>query len=535
MGSRFVSRDGCLELFDHPMIEAKALRGSSGRLVVAVFERPHPGTAVMSTRLSMRQCRDDLDQDAVSSLREFISQWPLHWFWLELGHGRVSVESSPLPTAPVFIAENNQAALIDWDPLRLYPFIDPILDEEAAAQYISNFDQPYGPRTVIRQIKRLAAGYLAQWRPENGWKLVPPLAAEPSYPRVLETAADPVESFRNLMDGALARLLPNKAIAVAAGLSGGLDSTAMVTTASRRGHSTHTFGLIMPGSEGKAQQDRRNSTVTLFGLKDYAVAAEPSKAVPGDYGRASVDRMVPWEELHYDLFDDLYAKASTLGHSVFLSGFGGDELLLAYWDEVPNRESAMAVLRGDGDAPDFLTGRVREGQARRMEELMDTPPAYVQSSVMDAIAGTAAQYMRCGLWPVHLFATPDIVRYCHGLPQEWRENRRLIREMLQRAGLPAHVSHSSTSESFTEISRTALIHCRPDRGLLRTPRLADLGLVEPASVAIAYRSWLDRTAPPEWDIHFIAMTVLEATLRSIENARSGQESFEVGKDLARVM
>ena len=146
------------------------------------------------------------------------------------------------------------------------------------------------------------------------------------------------------------------------------------------------------------------------------------------------------------------------------------------------------------------------------------PKVHVQKSVMDVVAGSAAQQMRHGLWPIHLLATPELARYCHGLPEEWRANRRTLREWLGRQGLPAAVTHPLQTENFANISLDALLKCPPHRGPLHTPRLADLGLVETSAVAPAYRAWVDGTGPRSWDAHFIAMTVLETTLMSIANA-----------------
>src|SRR3954451_10123647 len=99
-------------------------------------------------------------------------------------------------------------------------------------------------------------------------------------------------------------------------------------------------------------------------------------------------------------------------------------------------------MRAGRSLPPFLTARVRNGQEERAAELLAGPPAFVQRSAMEAAAGVAAQHLRHDLWPVHLLIAPEVVRYCHARPREWRERRRLLRDLLRRWQLPASVSEA---------------------------------------------------------------------------------------------
>ncbi len=512
-GGRLLSPDGWIEPFDHPMIELQAV-AEGERLIVAIVERPWPASGKQAPRLTLRTGDFAADE---RQLHTFLAEWPLHWFRLEFDGAGVTLESGPLPTAPVFTTDDRQAAVADWDPLALYGAVDPVLDD-AAAHYLASFEQPYGTRTVIRQIRRLAVGYRAGWRHGQGWEFVRPAAAPRAFPRALQTHADPVASLDGLLNAALARLLPDAATPVAAALSGGLDSTAVCAVAARRGHPTATFGLLMPGAGAAAQQARRRAGIALFGLRDGVQACDGPAPGPGDYGRTGYGRMVPWEELHYDRFDRLYAAAAAAGHTVFLSGFGGDELMAPYWDELPDRDVQMAGASTARGVPGFLTKWVAQGRQQRLDELMSTPVAYVQRSVLEAIGGSASQAMRHGLWPIHLLATPGVVRYCHSLPQEWRTGRRLMRALLAWYGLPRSVTQPGATESFTPLSNAALAACATG-GTLQAPQLADLGLVEPDALARAFARWRRNAAPPGWDLHLIAVAVLEAALDSIRRRR----------------
>jgi hypothetical protein len=508
---------GWVEPFRHPMIEARGVVDGRGNLGVAVLERPHPSSGAISAP-SLAALPGDRE-DELASARELTRRWPLHWFWIEIADGSLAIEASPLPTAPVFVAGSERCARAHWDPLELYPHVEPALDLDMAAHYLCTFEQPYGPRTVVRGLTQVAAGHRALWRPSEGWTLAAPPAYPQSYPRALAAPSDPVASFERLLDSALERLLPERRLKVATGVSGGLDSTAVAGTAARRGHPVSAFGLIMPGPEGAEQQERRRTVVERFGMSDRPSPTAEAPPWSSEHGRIGADRVVPWEELHYDLFGALYAKAAAEGHTVFLSGFGGDELVQPYWDELDARDPELELMREGCSLPPFLTARVRDGREERAAELMTAPAAFAQRSAMDAAAGAAAQHLRHGLWPIHLLITPEVVRYCHALPREWRERRRLMREMLRRWGLPSSVTDPASTESFSGISIAPLRQCPRFRALVRAPMLSDLGLVEPGAMDEAFRSWLAGSAPASWDVHFIAAVVLEATLASLQAAK----------------
>jgi asparagine synthase (glutamine-hydrolysing) len=156
----------------------------------------------------------------------------------------------------------------------------------------------------------------------------------------------------------------------------------------------------------------------------------------------------------------------------------------------------------------------------RTAAMNDLPRAFAQRSVMDSAAGMAAQALRHGLWPIHPLITPEVVRYCHALPAEWRRERALMRELLERWGLPRFVSHPEATESFEGMCSTAMRRCPDFARLLRAERLADLGLVEPGKVETAFREWSARRAPSSEALPLVAVATLEATLETLESAAS---------------
>ena len=198
-----------------------------------------------------------------------------------------------------------------------------------------------------------------------------------------------------------------------------------------------THGLLVPGEEREGQVLRREEVARQFGLTDHADPVVP------DYSPWDRDGFVlPWEELYYAPFENLYARAAGAGHKVFCTGLGGNDLLAQYWEEMPDKGlGERSAVGGEGPLPDLLAARVRDAHRERTARLNDLPRAFVQRSVMDFAAGMAAQTLRFGLWPVHPLITPEVVRYAHALPSAWRSNRRLMSELLARWGVSRSVTH----------------------------------------------------------------------------------------------
>ena len=481
-----------------------------GRLGLSILERPHPGTN--SSPLSPLLL--DVDEHTWIQTRNQTQSWALHWFWIEVDDWSLSIESSHLPTVPVFLTCNGGAARADWDPLRLYPFLQARLNWEAAAYYLSTFDQPYSNITVFEDLYHLAGGYRAHWQGGGGgWKWDRPASSPPSYPRALSLQADPIRTFESLLAASTDRLVGSLR-GVATGLSGGLDSTLVTGILARQGHEVNSFGILVPGNDVDGQIRRRTAAIKQFEIKDQIY---PVRSDYSPWSRKDRYGMVPWEELYFAPFDDLYARAAASGHQVFFTGLGGDDLLATYWDEQPDRGyTERRVLMGESELPDFFTPRVRDGRIERARAQNDLSRSFAQRSVLDSASGMAAQTLRHGLWPIHPLITPELVRYCHALPFEYRRERKLMRDTLARWGLPKLLSHPESTESFEKTCWMAMRSCPEFLRLLRAPHLADLGLVEPARVQQAFQTWHSQRMSSSEGLHFVAIATLEATLESVE-------------------
>lgn len=510
-GNALVSQNGVFMPFSHPMVEVQAVLVPPGRLGIFIFERPYcePEPEI---QLEYAASHDELE-----ALKYAAQSWPLHWYFLDISASGVFIDASPLASVPVFFTDNGQRLDVSWDPLTLYPLIAPILDEHRAMLYLSHFDQPYGTDTLLAQLKKLCAGHGVRWQQHSGWSIYRQPDCKRTYPKVLKKDADPCRSFSQLLSSILQRLLPDTSVGVASGFSGGLDSSIVTAVAAKNGCNVRTYGLLMPDEGRDLQEKRRNTLITQFGLQDRTIdtAVNPPQ---GSYGHRPHQPMVPWEELHYAYFDAMYKQAARDNCRVFLSGFGGDELLSEYWDEMENKTQAISELTQPKGLPDFFSERIDANQRVRLSQLLATPSIYAQSSVVVATSDVAAQCLRNGLWPVHLLAMPEVVQYCHSLPHEWRAKRRLMRKVLSDWGVSHLIAYPQNTESFTTLSCQALMHCQQAQTLFPLVKLEALGWVKTCKVAQAYHRWLKGEGKGKLDIHFIAMVVLESTLDSVTAA-----------------
>lgn len=516
-GHALVSQNGVFTPFAHPMVEVRAVLVPPGRLGIFIFERPY-SEPIPDIQLEYANSHEEIE-----ALKDAAQNWPLHWYFLDISAAGVFIDASPLASVPVFFTDSARRLDVSWDPLDLYPFIAPVLHDRRAMLYLSHFDQPYGTDTLLLQLKKLCAGHGVLWQQQSGWHVYHQPARTRTYPKVLKNDADPCESFGLLLGGALKRLLPDTQVAVASGFSGGLDSSVVTAIAAQHSLNVRTYGLLMPDEGREGQEQRRNALIAQYGLQDRTIDATVNPP-EGSYGHHSHQPMVPWEELHYAHFDDMYQQAARDHCRVFLSGFGGDELLSEYWDEMDNKADAINVLTQFRALPDFLGGHVDANQRDHLDKLMATPAIYAQSSVVEATSGVAAQCLRNGLWPVHLLATPEVVQYCHSLPHEWRTERALMRKALSRWGVDNRIAYPRSTENFTALSSEALTHCQLAQAHFPLVKLDALGWVDTRKMTEAYQRWLKGKGKGILDIHFIAAVVLESTLDSVIQAQQpGQE------------
>jgi asparagine synthase (glutamine-hydrolysing) len=510
-GSGWTAGHSHVTPYAHPALEAFLLR-TDRRSAFVVREKMGGGT---TTDLSDIELADQaLDAQLIE-----IQKWPLNIVILVCSPTEqtpIKLYSGGWATAPLCLIAEPGTLRGDWDVARLYPYRRAPVDFGRMAYLLARLGTPYSRTTLFPDIHMLTERASAAWAPGSDVRIDYPPAIPFTYPRQTVDTADVPAMFEQLLGASIGRWSGRQDQAVAAELSGGLDSAVVAMIASKGSDvPLRTYGLIVPGETGQIQAARRRAITDLISARDTALDA--IRFAPFSQARrAPQDLIVPWGEYYHEAFGALLLQARRDGAHSILTGIGGDEISTLLWSETGPHPDTPA----DNDAlPGFLTPQAVQAVLDTSDKLDPAPAGAAESSYFEAAQAGTAVYLRAGIWPLYPYATPELVKFCRSLPVEWRRERRLQRNYLQSAGLPVSVYRPEIPESFTPLIDQTL---RQDAreliaGLFGESRLAALGLVDRDALLGAYQRYCNTDYWAESDA-LLEAAVLELTLRTIENA-----------------
>jgi asparagine synthase (glutamine-hydrolysing) len=523
---------GCsyIKPFLHPALEHFSIAAAE-RVLIVVRER-----LAGVSRSAPPQSHDAFEvvsEEAVLDAYDAAQQWPLDYVAVQLSlrtdSPAVELRAGMWGSAPLYLVSRGGDLWGDWDPAELYAHLtSEQLSAEYAARFLVNCDQPYSRRTLIPEIQRLTERARALWTPEgDGSRLAfeyPPDAPLQSARR-LKPGADPVAGFLEIVGASTRRWLTVPPDSLSAQLSGGLDSAIVAgVVAGSSPEPLRSFGLLVPGDLGAQQQRRRGELARLFDLDDHHLDVADYPLFSPEGSRVAGGRVVPWEEIFIEGFEALLSLARGAGCVVSFNGTGGDELCSLHWPELTGDEQALRrrQLTGEpADLPPFLSRQARESFSDAAPvECAPISPTF--TSALEAAAAVSSMFLRQGVWPVSPLCTPELVAFCQRLPLEWREHRRIEREVLLRLGCSHNVVYPASPEHFGPFVESSVrAQARPlFVRLFGESRLAELGLVDADRLRSTYEEHCEGLGGHD-STHFYAAAVLEMTLRSAA-ARRGR-------------
>jgi asparagine synthase (glutamine-hydrolysing) len=200
-------------------------------------------------------------------------------------------------------------------------------DGDAVAAFVAHGTMPPVDRTFFAGIRRLPGGHVLRWR--DGETTIRRYWA-PQPVDVPDAYPDAVAELRELLLDSI-RLRLRSDVAVGTSLSGGVDSSAIVTLSAHLAgdHRRHAFTARFPGYE-RDEWDYAAAVAEAAGVVEHH-PAEPTLDTLADDLRAFVAaQQEPVLKLNQYAQWSVFAAAREAGVTVLLDGQGADELLAGY-------------------------------------------------------------------------------------------------------------------------------------------------------------------------------------------------------------
>jgi asparagine synthase (glutamine-hydrolysing) len=257
--------------------------------------------------------------------------------------------------------------------------VPPRIDPAGLINYLT-FGSAYDPLTLVEGVHALPPGHTLTWeggvlRQSSYWDLVDDPAAGESSESLTETEKGAAERLQPLLEEAV-RLQLVSDVPVGVFLSGGIDSSALVSILRRSGVTASTFSIVFREADFSEVQHSR-AVAAKFHTDHHEInvsEADVLGAIPDALGAMDLPTM--------DGVNTYFVSRETrrAGVKVALSGLGGDEVFAGYstfrtvprmerfarfWNQVPGvvREplaSAFSALAPANDQNRKLAALARD-------------------------------------------------------------------------------------------------------------------------------------------------------------------------------
>ena len=258
---------------------------------------------------------------------------------------RLFIARDPMGIKPLYYAHVGQYFLFASEVRTLLGtgLVAKRLDRCGLLNYLT-FGSVYDPLTLIEGVHVLPAGHSLSW--ENGeitasryWDLVSPNSEWGQPTPDVQLGEAPL---REMLEEAV-RLQLVSDVPVGVFLSGGIDSSALVSILSRGGVTPSTFSIVFREAEFSEQQFSR-AVARRFHTDHHEITVSQRdvlEVVPAALGAMDLPSM--------DAVNTYFVARETraAGVKVALSGLGGDEVFAGYstFRDVPRMERVEAIAR----------------------------------------------------------------------------------------------------------------------------------------------------------------------------------------------
>ncbi len=233
----------------------------------------------------------------------------------------------------------------------------PRLIDQAGLSNFLTFGSAYDPLTLIEGVRALPAGSTLTWkngtlRQSRYWDLVDGEPSTPAPASRSRQADPPPQQLQPILEEAV-RLQLVSDVPVGVFLSGGIDSSALVSILSRGGVTPTTFSIVFREAEFSEAQYSR-AVAARFRTDHHEISVSQS-----DVLRAIPDALLAMDLPTMDGVNTYFVSRETrrAGVKVALSGLGGDEVFAGYasFRTVPRMER---FARAWNHLPHFVRGPI---------------------------------------------------------------------------------------------------------------------------------------------------------------------------------
>ncbi|MGW5736696.1 MULTISPECIES: asparagine synthase [Streptomyces] len=461
---------------DHPAVDTVVLADrDTGQSLIHVHERD-------ARRADEgRRAVVELSSPTFRERRAELLAWPLDFVAIDLAlDGSLSISTGERGTAPLYLTAHDGVLHGSWTTADLVGHLPRVLFHAAETARLLSLWFRYSHHTCFTGLYRLTERATAHYDGHQSLRFEHPAPALHSKARTLAEDADILGAYGHLLDAVLDRH-PYDPDTTSAHVSGGFDSAVTGTHLSLRHPDRITASaMLLPGQMGEQQRIRRAEMIEAGRFRtDITTPALPPLHPAGR--RALGGYVYPYEEPYHEGTAALVDQLTRAGIRTVVSGVGGDEMVALTPEEAPHQPV------GPGHAMTEWLGPVAR------EALMDVdgdtcPPAVVNEMTLLAMASAAPLLLDTGMWPVHPFADPDMIRFGEWLPRSWRSRKNLHRRRLTVLGLSELVVEPPLPENFADVMNTAIrttLPAQARRLLADGSELIDAKLIDPDILAQA--------------------------------------------------
>ncbi len=512
--------ESILTPYQHPSLESFAVKnGSKYLFVVRERESNRP-------KRKNEGSLERVSNHGFDLVKKELADWPLHYISISVENGTIVLHTGSWGVSPIYVIAKNNQLIGHWNPKELYKYLPSVeLNKTLIAHYLITYQLPYSKNTQFKHIHRLTERSVMYWTGKNSLRIKYPDALEQPFVRELKDDVDVLAAFEEILTQSMRRWVHGHDMVLSSELSGGLDSGIISSIASLlTTKKVRTYGLLVMEEFRTSQLARRKELIDRFGHLDTYIKIEEYLPFTQRSSRIANMGFVPWEGCYRGGFGELLSRAAQNNSSLLFTGFGGDELFLPYWEEMASdqqKEYLASEYLKRNEVPIFVRNHAYETYLDTIDDIDRAPKSIIPESSLESTAYGSPVYMSNNIWPVSPFCTPEIVRFCRSLPFSWREERKLQREFLKKAGCSRQVTHPQQPEDFGSVMSEALRQASRDiTRLLKNSCLADLGYIEPGKFIDSYRDHIDRPASSIYtNMDFYTVMAIEYAVLSAETKR----------------